>query len=694
MTTGAGFIAGGGELGELIRTTDWGTTSVGACDAWPQSLRTAVSFVVESGIPMALVWGPERLLIYNDAFRPLVGDEHPHALARAADGVWSNANFIRSIDAVRTGESHPPISEGCFEFRRDGLVEKRVVNFAYSPIRVESGDIGGTLVVAHRVRECGADDASESKYQSILMTSADAIISIDDRRSITEWNQGAEKIFGYTRAEALGSSLERLLPVRHRAAHQGHVMQFARESVTARAMDHEAAVGMRKNGEEFPISATISRVEICGERIMTVAVRDISEQKRIESEQRVLAEVGGALASLDYEGAMAALPRALVGALADFASVLAIDALQFRRLGSAHVDPQVSERLAALPNPDLGHSLWQAFREHRPIQLELTPKLYEQVAKNPEHLRFLRTTRPTALLNVPLLALGNCVGILALGKSKGRFSERDVELTTEVARRIALFIENERAHAAEQRAIKARDEVLSVVAHDLRNPLNAIVLQSGLLRRRGAEPERRNLDPIDLIRRYAMRMNALVEDLLDVSQMDAGQMRLERKSVSIDTLIHEAALPHRTGLQERDISFEIAPLTDLPEVWADGGRVIQVLDNLIGNACKVVSRGRVSIGARLDGPSICVWVADTGPGVSAEDRPYVFDRFWQAGRIKHSGVGLGLAIVKGIVEAHAGRVWLESEPGQGSTFFFTLPLAAAAESARTGPTSGPWAECG
>lgn len=529
-----------------------------------------------------------------------------------------------------------------------------------------------------------ADDElrfSQSKYSSILMSSADAIISVDDRRIITEWNQGAEKMFGYSRAEAMGTSLERLLPERHRAAHRGHVAQFAGETVAARAMDHEATVGLRKNGEEFPISATISRVEIRGQRIMTVAVRDVSEQKRIETEQRLLAEVGGVLASLDYEAAMEALPKAVVGSLADFVAVLAFDAGVLRRVGAAHVDPRISANISrTVPNLDLGYSSWQAFREHRPIALEVTPDRYEQIAKSPEHLRFLRITRPSATLTVPLLALGNCVGVLGLTKCKGRFSSRDIQLAAEIARRIALFIENARLHAAERRATKTRDEVLGVVAHDLRNPLNAIVLQSGLLRRRGPEPERRNMKPVDLIKRYAMRMNSLIQDLLDVSQMEAGQIRLDRSKVTIDKLIHEAVESHRAPLAERAIPLEIDTASDLPEVWADGGRVIQVLDNLISNASKLTIRGRIAVGARLEKGEIRVWVSDTGPGIAPEDSARVFDRFWQAGTSKRGGgAGLGLAIVKGIVEAHGGRAWVESRLGEGATFFFTLPVATGFE---------------
>ena len=124
---------------------------------------------------------------------------------------------------------------------------------------------------------------------------------------------------------------------------------------------------------------------------------------------------------------------------------------------------------------------------------------------------------------------------------------------------------------------------------------------------------------------------------------------------------------------------EIAP--DLPEVWADKSKVLQVLENLIGNAVKFTTAGSIALGAKEVGKEVVFWVADTGSGIASDDVPRVFDRFWQAKRTNRSGAGLGLAIVNGIVQAHGGRVWLESHLGAGSTFFFSLPVATASKEA-------------
>jgi signal transduction histidine kinase len=338
---------------------------------------------------------------------------------------------------------------------------------------------------------------------------------------------------------------------------------------------------------------------------------------------------------------------------------------------------------------ELGPSTWQAYREQRPIVVEMTPDRYEALASGPEHLEFLRTARPSSLLTVPLLAVGSAVGVLGLTKCKGQFSDRDIQLATEIARRVALFIENARRHASERRAKEARDEALGAVAHDLRNPLNAIVLQLGLLRGAGPEREARMQKGVELIKRYATRMDSLIQDLLDVTQMDAGRIRLERSPTSLAKLIADVAEPHRASLGARHIRLEIGDLEGLPDVWADGHRVLQVLENLVGNAMKHTLAGRISIGARVDGASVCVWVVDTGPGVLPEDRPHVFDRFWKASAKRGGGAGLGLSIVKGIVQAHGGRVWLESEPGQGSSFFFTLPVATELEREVPRQVEGP-----
>jgi PAS domain S-box-containing protein len=356
---------------------------------------------------------------------------------------------------------------------------------------------------------------SEAKASGILMTSVEAIICIDRGRRITEWNKGAETIFGYPRGEAIGAPLDMLIPQRYLGAHREHVANFALEAEVARRMDHETTVGLRKNGEEFPLSAKISKLVIDGELIMTVSLRDISEERGVLNELR--------------------------------------------------------------------------------------------------------------------------------------------------------------------RAIQARDEVLGIVAHDLRNPLNSLVLQAQLFRRRGSEPERRSQKPTEAIVHAAMRMSRIISDLLDVTRLDAGHFAIEREAVPAAQIVAEVVELERLLVASRSLELRLDLAENLPEISADKHRICQVFENLVGNATRFTTRGSITIGAKPGPNEVLFSVADTGGGIPPDQVPHLFERFWQAPTATRGGAGLGLAIVKGIVEAHGGRVWVESRLGTGSTFFFTLPVARPVE---------------
>jgi signal transduction histidine kinase len=178
-------------------------------------------------------------------------------------------------------------------------------------------------------------------------------------------------------------------------------------------------------------------------------------------------------------------------------------------------------------------------------------------------------------------------------------------------------------------------------------------------------------------------MNRLIQDLLDVTRVEAGQVALERAALPTRAVVAEAIEAQKTLAAAASVELRLDAGEHLPDLFADRHRVLQVLENLIGNALKFTpSGGRVTVGAVPRAGSVLCYVRDTGSGIPAEDQPHLFDRFWQA-RLrraeKRSGAGLGLAIVKGIVEAHGGRIWVESAPGEGSTFYFTLPTTAATE---------------
>ena len=265
------------------------------------------------------------------------------------------------------------------------------------------------------------------------------------------------------------------------------------------------------------------------------------------------------------------------------------------------------------------------------------------------------------------------LGALSLISSNAArpYGPEDLRVTEAIAGRSAVFLENARLYRESKRATEARDDVLGVVAHDLRNPLSAIASVASILRRRGAECEL-----ADDIAEAVNRMNRLIQDLLDVARIEAGHLALAEARLPVAEIVSDALAGQMPLASSASIELRLVSAPDLPDIWADRDRLLQVFENLIGNALKFTKAGGlITLGATMRTEEILFSVSDTGCGIASRHLPHVFDRFWQAPGTVRRGMGFGLAIVKGIVETHGGRVWAESAPGQGSTFFFTIPVA-------------------
>jgi signal transduction histidine kinase len=260
----------------------------------------------------------------------------------------------------------------------------------------------------------------------------------------------------------------------------------------------------------------------------------------------------------------------------------------------------------------------------------------------------------------------------------------DLRLVETLAERAALAIENARLYRASVHATQLRDQVLGVVAHDLRHPLSTILMLASIAKRPGPEPERRSQKAAEAIERAVRHMDRLIQDLLDVALMEAGALPIEHARLSAGGLIVEAVEMQRLLASSSSLELRVDVDPAVAEVWGDRDRLLQVFENLIGNAIKFTEAGgRITVGAATRGDDVVFRVADTGRGIASANLPRVFDRFWQAPRAGRKGAGLGLPITKGIVEAHHGRIWVESTPGSGSTFFFTIPMASAARHRRS-----------
>jgi len=253
----------------------------------------------------------------------------------------------------------------------------------------------------------------------------------------------------------------------------------------------------------------------------------------------------------------------------------------------------------------------------------------------------------------------------------------NLEAADELQRR-AVEIDLQRRFLSEQRAVRARDDLLAVVSHDLRNPLSSIQLQADLLLHApsaGDEGRARILrDCAERIRRSATHMKALTDDLLDLASIEAHRFALRLQSVESRYLIEEALLAVSPLADAKRITIAVESI-DVPALQADPERILRVLSNLLGNAIKFTPEGgKITVRAERRDGDLSIAVADTGPGIPADDLPHVFDRYWKAAAASKPGSGLGLYIASGIIEAHGGKIWAESSAG-GARFTFTLPIA-------------------
>ncbi|MEO7095346.1 MAG: HAMP domain-containing sensor histidine kinase, partial [Polyangiales bacterium] len=253
-------------------------------------------------------------------------------------------------------------------------------------------------------------------------------------------------------------------------------------------------------------------------------------------------------------------------------------------------------------------------------------------------------------------------------------------LAEELAARASIAIDNGLLYAAARQAAAARDETIAVVSHDLRTPLTLVALALQRLHRNDGDQGTRD----DLYRRGQRAIDAmrrLIEDLLDVARVDAGTMVVAGEPCAPSEIVQDALELHRPLASEKGITLASHVAPSLPHVAVERGRILQVFANLLGNALKFTPKGgTIEVRAEAEGRSIRFIVRDSGVGIAAEHLSKVFDRFWRPRNDKTAGAGLGLAIVKGIIEAHGGKVGVESAIGAGTTFCFTIPAVDSSTS--------------
>jgi signal transduction histidine kinase len=286
-----------------------------------------------------------------------------------------------------------------------------------------------------------------------------------------------------------------------------------------------------------------------------------------------------------------------------------------------------------------------------------------------------------ALCAIPLVHAGETIGSLALGFRQSAalgVTDRAFTLLLAQATAAALHrawsydVERQRRHEAELLA-RAREDVLGVVAHDLRNPLSLITMTTQLLLEEKLPLERQQ-SLLGIATRAAKQMNRMIGDLLDTVRLQAGRLSLDMEEVGVVDILNQTEQSFQAIAAERHVRLEVVAPDGLTSVRADPLRLSQIVGNLVSNALKFTPEdGKVTLYTAPRDADVVFAVRDTGPGIPEEHVAHLFDKFWQARRSDRRGAGLGLAIARGLVEAHGGKIWVESTVGTGSTFAFTLP---------------------
>ncbi|WP_242340588.1 MULTISPECIES: ATP-binding protein [Anaeromyxobacter] len=544
---------------------------------------------------------------------------------------------------------------------------------------------------------------AEARLRRFVDSSMFGVAEFDRRGGFLEGNDELLRILGLARADDLaqvnGVSLAPGL-----RAEQGELTPSEWRALDAAAEEQLRSGGVvrpyekefwRKDGSRVPVLVGAAAVPGGGGHVAFVL--DLTERKRAEREREdALARAEAAQRRMSFllsvtsalmvaPGEIATAMRRLAvlcaGEIGDWCIVDRVTQDGTKRLAVASAEPARLPDAAVVEAraPGGAGAIARALAAGAPQHLQPVddPDALEP-AQDAAHRQALLTLRVGAAAVFPIAHGGRVLGALTLVRSARGVELAPVELALgeEIADRAAIALENARLHDELARSLRAREQTLAEVSHDLRNPLSSIVLAAAQLERSADRPDLREVVSrrAASIRRAGDRMNRLVHDLLDLARAETGRLELDLGEHAARDLLDDALDGVAPAVREREL--RVRTVAEGVVVRCDRERVHRVLSNLLSNAAKVSPRkGTIELAARRRGDEALFTVTDEGPGIALEEQTLIFERYWRGRESGAHGVGLGLSIVKTLVERHGGKVWVESEPGDGARFSFTLPVA-------------------
>jgi PAS domain S-box-containing protein len=520
-------------------------------------------------------------------------------------------------------------------------------------------------------------EESRGRYADLFDHAPIGYCTLDASARIQEANLAATELFGLDREHLIGRSLAAMVSPGSEDAWRQHLHACLSERAHA---THEIAFSIRGRG---PVTMRVMSAPAEREGVAAGGCRttlaDISAGKEAENMLRFLAEASAALSSsLEYSATLVVVVRLAVPVLADVCCVDIVESAgEIQRLEVVFTGDERRELAERLKRsvPDVQGDSAQAHVLRSGYPLLLTdPERSSVVLSDAE-----RDCHAASIMCVPLISRGRTFGALTfmMTDSRRRYSAKELALAEDIARRSAMAIDNAQLYRSAREATKARDHILEMVSHDLRNPLNGIMMASQAAHSIPADQEQL-MRLFTQITRAGSQMSRMIDDLVDVSSIDAGRFYVDREEHALAELIDESVHFFAPEAEQRGQRLTVETFDAGLHVCCDRGRVLQILANLIGNAIKFTpSGGSIVLRVTRTKDEAHVSVTDTGSGIPAARLPRLFDRYYQADETASLGRGLGLYISRRLVEAQRGTIWAESVQGAGSTFTFTLPLVAA-----------------
>jgi PAS domain S-box-containing protein len=536
----------------------------------------------------------------------------------------------------------------------------------------DEGDAGERDAAHEHLREI-ADG-----FAAVIEASPLPIMAIDRDGRIELWSPAAERMFGWTQEEVLRKTSP-IVPEAERETY----LRLRERALAGERLTGVEVRRVRRDGSAIDVSfSTAPLTTPAGEVYGTIIILDdITQRRKAEERLRFLETAGRVLGALfEYEDRLESLARLVVPALGDLCVIdLLRDDGTLTRARAVHADAR-REGLLRVPDAPLDGSLARVIGGDALLVPDVADEAFRLLGRG-RATDEVQRLGVRSLISVPLQARGRDLGVLTLAyaESGRRYGHEDLSLAREMASRAALLLDNSRLYREAQQSTRAREEILAVVSHELRNPLQAItVLVDTLLAWLPPEAWRaRERRQLESVLHVSQQMSRLVQDLLDVTQIEAGHFSVRPGREMVGNVLDEALEVLRPIADRERVRLEVRLPDRAGAILADRQRVVQVVGNLVGNAIQVTPEGgTVTVDVQASDAELRFRVSDAGPGIPPEHLPHLFERFWRPDRAGGLGAGLGLAIARGIVEAHGGRISVETG-ARGSTFWFTLPAAGA-----------------